>query len=225
MKKQLLEVCIENIESILIAEKAGASRIEFCADLCEGGITPSLGIFRTARKLCKLPFNVMIRPRGGNFVYSDYEFQTMLEDVHIFKEEGADAIVFGILDANGNIDIDRSQKIISKAGNLPITFHRAFDDTLDGFKSLDQLIELGVDRVLTSGLAPSVLDGKDMLKKLIDKSSKRIIILPGCGIKKENFINIDRELNAREYHGTFSNGSKFADFESINFITKYLERK
>jgi copper homeostasis protein len=225
MKKQLLEVCIENIESILIAEKAGASRIEFCADLCEGGITPSLGIFRTARGLCTLPFNVMIRPRGGNFVYSDNEFKAMLEDVHIFKEEGADAIVFGILDTKGNIDIEKSQKIIDKAGNLPVTFHRAFDETVDGYKSLEQLIELGVDRVLTSGLAPSVIDGTNMLKELIKKSSNKIIIMPGCGIKKDNFIDIDKSLNAREYHGTFSKGSNYADFDCINFITKYLETK
>lgn len=225
MEKQLLEVCIENIESILIAEKANASRIEFCADLCEGGITPSLGMFRTARKLSKLPFNVMIRPRGGNYIYSKNEYKTMVEDVHIFREEGADAIVFGILDSKANIDIERTQKIIAEAGNLSVTFHRAFDETSDGYKSLDQLIELGVDRVLTSGLSPCVTDGTQILKGLIQRASDKIIVMPGCGINKNNFIDIDNAINAREYHGTFKNNSSYADFESINSITKYLATK
>lgn len=204
MERPLLEVCIEDIESIISAEKAGVNRIEFCTNLVEGGTTPSLGMFRIARKKSKLPFNIMIRPRGGDFLYSDVEFETMLENVHIFREEGADAIVFGILDSKGNIDINRSAKIIEKAKGLPITFHRAFDMVQNPEKSLDDLINLGINRVLTSGQAPTVTEGLDNIKKLMIQAKNRITIMPGCGINPSTFPLIHKTLQASEYHGTFS---------------------
>ncbi len=195
-----LEICLENIESIQAAEEAGADRVEFCSDLFEGGLTPSLGMFRVARKHCSIDMNVMIRPRGGDFCYSDLEFETMLENTRIFKEEGANAIVFGILDQNGEIDIVRSKKLIEVARPLPVTFHRAIDMSNDAIRSMKKLIDLGVDRVLTSGLEPTVMEGIITLKEMIKVAKDDIIVMPGCGINERNFSYIKQTLQAKEYH-------------------------
>ncbi|MBK5201371.1 MAG: copper homeostasis protein CutC [Spirochaetaceae bacterium] len=195
-----IEICLENIESIIVAEESGANRVEFCSDLFEGGLTPTLGMFRVARKRCSIPMNVMIRPRGGDFCYSDVEFETMLENTKIFKEEGANAIVFGILDKSGEIDLERSQKIIEAARPLPVTFHRAIDMSNDAIRSMKNLIDLGVDRVLTSGLEPSVMEGLIMLKEMINYAKDDIIVMPGCGISERNFAYIKETLKAKEYH-------------------------
>lgn len=195
-----IEICLENVESIIEAEQGGADRIEFCSDLFEGGLTPTLGMFRTAKKHCNIDMNVMIRPRGGDFCYSDIEFETMLENVKIFKNEGANAIVFGILTPDGEIDVERSSKIIEAARPLPVTFHRAIDMTKDGIKSLRTLIDLGVERVLTSGLEPTVMEGIVTLKEMIKEAKDDIIIMPGCGISERNFDYIKNTLQAKEYH-------------------------
>lgn len=195
-----IEICLENIESIIAAEEAGANRIEFCSDLFEGGLTPSLGMFRVARKHCSIDMNVMIRPRGGDFCYSDVEFETMIENTKIFKEEGANAIVFGILDKFGEIDLERSQKIIEVARPLPVTFHRAIDMSNDAIRSMRNLIDLGVDRVLTSGLEPTVMEGIITLKEMINYAKDDIIVMPGCGISERNFAYIKKTLQAKEYH-------------------------
>lgn len=195
-----IEVCLESVQSILEAEKGGADRVEFCSDLFEGGLTPTLGAFRIARKYTKIPMNVMIRPRGGDFCYSDLEFETMLEDVKLFKSEGANAIVFGILTSDGEIDMERSRLLIEAARPLPVTFHRAFDMTRDGFASLEKLIELGVERVLTSGLEPTVPEGADMLSELVKRAGDRIIVMPGCGISERNFAKMKKIIGAKEYH-------------------------
>lgn len=195
-----IEICLENIESIIASEESGADRVEFCSDLFEGGLTPSLGMFRVARKHCNIDMNVMIRPRGGDFCYSDVEFETMLENTKIFKEEGANAIVFGILDKDGEIDMERSQKIIDVARPLPVTFHRAIDMSNDAIRSLKNLIDLGVDRVLTSGLEATVMEGIITLKEMIKYAKDDIIIMPGCGISERNFEYIKETLKAKEYH-------------------------
>ena len=155
----IIEICLEDVESVIRAEKGGADRVELCADLFEGGTTPSLGTFITARRHTTITINTMIRPRGGDFCYSDVEFEAMLEDVKAFKEHGADGIVFGILNIDGTIDKERSRRIIEAARPLPVTFHRAFDMSKDLFQSLEDLIDLGVDRILTSGGEPTVMEG------------------------------------------------------------------
>jgi copper homeostasis protein len=195
-----IEICLESVQSILEAEKGGADRVEFCSDLFEGGLTPTLGAFKTARKYTNMKMNVMIRPRGGDFCYSDLEFETMIEDVRLFKAEGANAIVFGILTSEGEIDMERSRLLIEAARPLPVTFHRAFDMTRDGFASLEKLIELGVERVLTSGLEPTVPEGADMLAELVKRAGDRIIIMPGCGITERNFAKMQKVIGAKEYH-------------------------
>lgn len=195
-----IEICLESIESVIAAEKGGADRVEFCADLFEGGITPSLGAFKIARKNSKIKMSVMIRPRGGDFCYSDLEFQAMKEDILAFKQSGADCVVFGILLPSGEIDTERTKELIDLARPMEVTFHRAFDMTPNAEKSLEALIALGVDRLLTSGLEPTVIDGLQTLKKLIKQAGDKIIVMPGCGISERNFTYIKDELQAKEYH-------------------------
>ena len=201
MEKEVkIEICLEDAESVIRAQEGGADRVEFCQDLFEGGTTPSLGAFLTARRHTTIPINVMIRPRGGDFCYSDVEFETMLEDVRVFKENGANGVVFGILNPDGTIDRERSEKIIEAARPLSVTFHRAFDMTKDLFSSLSTLIDMGVDRVLTSGGEPTVMEGIMNLEKLVEKAGDRIIVMPGCGISESNFSYLKDKVKAKEYH-------------------------
>lgn len=199
-KGPLIEICLESATSVVNAEKGGADRVELCSDLFEGGLTPTLGTFRVARRLTKIKINCMVRPRGGDFCYSDDEFEVMKEDARIFKEEGADGIVFGILTPDGEIDMERSRELIDIVRPLPVTFHRAFDMTRDAFRSLENLIALGVDRVLTSGLEATVPEGADMLAELVEKAGDRIIVMPGCGITERNFGKLKAKIKAKEYH-------------------------
>ncbi|NCB01263.1 MAG: copper homeostasis protein CutC [Spirochaetia bacterium] len=195
-----IEICLDSVESVLAAEKGGASRVEFCSDLFEGGLTPTLGAFKTAKKYTHIPLNVMIRPRGGDFCYTELEFETMMNDASIFKEAGADALVFGLLTKDGRIDKERTSALIDIARPLPVTFHRAFDMTRDPFEALEDLITLQVDRILTSGHEPSVPEGLPLLLKLIEQAGSRIIIMPGAGINERNFTMIHTLLQASEYH-------------------------
>ncbi len=206
--KKLIEICAESVESVLIAEKGGADRIELCSDLFEGGLTPTIGTFLISKEKSHIPLSVMIRPRGGDFCYSDIEFEVMKKEAEIFKNLGASSLVFGILTPDGDVDKDRVKSLIDIARPLPVTFHRAFDMTRDPFKALDDLIELKVDRVLTSGQEISVLEGLPTLKNLIEKAENKIIVMPGCGINERNFIRINDALDAKEYHMSLSSGVK-----------------
>lgn len=199
--KVLIEICLESAESVIAAEKGGADRVELCSDLFEGGCTPSFGVYKAARNNTKsIKINVMIRPRGGDFCYSDVEFEAMKEDIKLFKENGADGIVFGILTPDGKIDVERSREVIELARPLPVTFHRAFDMTTDAFESLETLISLGVDRVLTSGQEATVPEGADVLAELVERAGDRIIVMPGCGITERNFEKMKNIIKAKEYH-------------------------
>jgi Uncharacterized protein involved in copper resistance len=199
--KKLIEICLESAESVLQAEKGGADRVELCSDLFEGGLTPTIGTFKTARKLAKnIRINVMIRPRGGDFCYSDAEFEVMKEDLLTLKAAGADGIVFGILNPDGSIDEARTAELVALASPLPVTFHRAFDMSRDPYESLETLIRLGVKRILTSGMEPTVMDGMVLLSDLVKKAGDRIIIMPGCGISERNFKYLDEHIQAKEYH-------------------------
>lgn len=198
--RPLIEICLEGAESVLRAEEGGADRVELCSDLFEGGLTPTLGTFRVARRLATIPINCMIRPRGGDFCYSDIEYEVMLDDVRTFKEAGASGIVFGILTPEGDVDIERSRRLIEAARPLPVTFHRAFDMTRDPYKALEDLIALGVDRILTSGQEATVPEGAELLAELVSLAGDRVIIMPGCGITERNFPKMKELIKAREYH-------------------------
>ncbi len=198
--RPLIEICLEDVQSVLSAQKGGADRVELCSDLFEGGLTPSLGTVLTAKRLSSIPINCMIRPRGGDFCYSDLEFEAMKEDIKAFKKAGVNGIVFGILTSEGDVDMKRSRQIIELARPLSVTFHRAFDMTRDPYKALEDLVALGVDRVLTSGQEASVPEGIDLLADLVRVAGERIIVMPGCGISERNFKKVHERIGAKEYH-------------------------
>ncbi len=195
-----IEICLESVESVIAAERGGADRVEFCADLFEGGITPSLGAFTTARKHSSIPMMVMIRPRGGDFCYSEIEFETMKEDVKIFRDAGAEGLVFGILKPNGEVDVERTRELVELARPCEVTFHRAFDMTPDPFVALEALIELGIERILTSGQEATAFEGAPLLRKLVVQAADRIIIMPASGISERNFAYLQEQIGAPEYH-------------------------
>ena len=195
-----MEICVDSVESAINAEKGGASRLELCSNLVEGGTTPSLGLLRVIKERVRIPVFVMLRPRGGDFIYSKDDYQVMKEDLMLFKENGADGIVFGILTPDGDIDVTRSREIIQLSRPLPVTFHRAFDMVKDPVTSLNTLISLGADRVLTSGQDSTALEGLPLLASLIEHAQDRIIVVPGGGITERNLQRILRESGAKEFH-------------------------
>lgn len=195
-----IEICIDSVESAIAAEQGGADRLELCQNLFEGGTTPSAGMILSVGRRTTLPVFVIIRPRGADFCYSDAEFGVMEEDVILARELGADGIVTGILKPNGTVDRRRMKRLIELAGELPVTFHRAFDVSRDPFESLEVLVDLGVQRVLTSGQEKSVLEGIEVLARLVKAAGNRILVVPGGGITERNFERIHRGCGASEYH-------------------------
>ena len=191
---------MDSVESAINAEKGGASRLELCSNLVEGGTTPSLGLLRVIKDRVKIPIYVMLRPRGGDFVYSEDDYQVMKKNLVLFKENGADGIVFGILTPDGEIDVTRSNEVIQLSRPLPVTFHRAFDMVKDPVNSLSTLISLGVDRVLTSGQDSTALEGLPLLASLVKQAKDEIIVVPGGGITERNLQRILEESGAKEFH-------------------------
>eukprot|EP00111_Clytia_hemisphaerica_P007549 TCONS_00021926-protein len=197
-----MEICIDSVSSAINAEKAGASRVELCSNLIEGGTTPSLGTFQVIKELTAIPVFVMVRPRGGDFLYSDTEFDVMRKEIEIFKEHKADGFVFGILNSDGTVDKKRNKELLDLCRPSKVTFHRAFDVTVDGNQALEHIIEMGFDRILTSGMEATVLEGLPFLKQLVDQAGDRIIIVPGGGISEKNLSRILDGCNAKEFHGS-----------------------
>lgn len=200
MKKVLIEVCCYSVESAVAAQTGGASRIELCDNMFEGGTTPSLGTIILARKYLDIPLHVIIRPRGGDFCYSDIEFESMKIDIIKAKNNNVDGIVLGMLKNDGSIDIQRTQELIKIARPLSVTFHRAFDMCKDPFIALEELIELGVERILTSGQESRAVDGKVLLSELVKQARYRIIIMPGSGINDNNIKELLADTGAKEFH-------------------------
>jgi copper homeostasis protein len=194
------EVCVDSVESALAAEQGGTDRIELCSDLIEGGLTPSSGALKVAREALRLKIMAMIRPRGGDFCYSDAEFRVMQHDIAAAKDARADGVVLGLLLPDGTIDAERTQQLLSLARPLAVTFHRAFDMTRDPYSALERLIELGVDRVLTSGQEPTVWEGVDLIADLVRRASRRIVIMPGGGITERNVGRIVAATGVTEVH-------------------------
>lgn len=196
----LLEICANSVKSCVEAQKGGAYRVELCAGIPEGGTTPSYGDIILARQLLNIKLNVIIRPRGGDFLYDDLEHKIMLQDIKNAVNLGADGVVFGCLTADGDIDIKRNKELIEAAGDLSVTFHRAFDMCKDPFVALEKIIELGFDRILTSGQKPKAAEGVSLLKELVIKAGDRIIIMPGSGVNAENIAFLAKETGAKEFH-------------------------
>ena len=194
------EICIDSISGVHAAKSAGAHRVELCANLLEGGITPSRGMIRQARKVEGIKLHVIIRPRGGDFLYDDDEFSIQEADIDTAKAERADGVVIGLLQADGTIDVERTRALIARARPLAVTFHRAFDMTPDPFAALDTLISLGVERVLTSGQEATVLEGLPLITELVRRAGEKIIVMPGGGITARNVQRIVSEARPREIH-------------------------
>jgi copper homeostasis protein len=196
----IVEVVCYSLESALAAQDAGANRIELCGGFPEGGTTPSFALIELVQRKLQIPVHVMIRPRGGDFLYSDTEFEVMMRDVEICKNLQVAGVVFGLLNPDGSLDISHCVDLIKHASPLNATLHRAFDRTPDPFMSLEDAVFCGFSRILTSGLEKTAIDGSELLKKLIEKAANRIVIMPGCGITDENILSLHNELHACEYH-------------------------
>jgi len=197
-----LEICCGSIDDALQAQAGGAQRVELCSALFLGGLTPSIGTMQHARQQLKIPIIAMVRARGGGFCYTDAEFATMERDVEALLAAGADGIVFGILKDDGEIDLVRTRRLREIASDKQSVFHRAFDVTPDPFRAIDQLVDLGITRILTSGQQDTVPEGVDMIRRLIEYAGGRIEILPGGGIKPFNLEDVIARTGCRQVHLT-----------------------
>jgi len=197
-----LEVIGFDLASCLIAQSHGANRIELCANPQEGGTTPSYGMIAIAREHTSIQLFPIIRPRGGDFLFTDLEFQAMLADVEQCGLLGCDGVVIGMLSKDGDVDVERCSELIRRAGSMQVTFHRAFDRVKDPMRSLEDIIDLGCARVLTSGLRPNVDLGKDMLRTLVDAAGDRITIMPGSGVRATNVLELAQSTGATAFHSS-----------------------
>lgn len=198
----ILEVCANSYASALAAQNGGAKRVEFCDNLAEGGTTPSYGQIALAKRNLTIEIWPIIRPRGGDFLYSDMEFNLMIEDIKSCGSLQCEGIVIGILNADGSIDIERCKTLIELAKPMPVAFHRAFDMSNDMEKALEDLIELGIVRVLSSGGATSAFSGMEQLAKLVKQADGRITIMPGAGINAGNIKELYSQTGATEFHAS-----------------------
>lgn len=198
-----IEACCPDIESVRRAVQAGAKRIELCEELEIGGVTPSASLIRSALDAAgKVPVNVLIRPRGGNFVYSPEEEEQMLQSIRDCKTAGVNGVVIGALRYDGSVDTDILSRLVSEAGSLDITFHRAFDESSDLTKALEDIVGLGIRRILSSGGCPTAYEGRFVLRELILQAAGRISIMPGCGVRASNIEEIASVTGAKEFHGS-----------------------
>lgn len=209
----LLEICIDSVQSALAAEQGGADRLELCANLVEGGTTPSLGMVRAVLAATRLPVMVMIRPRGGHFHYRAEERDVMLRDVAALVQEPVAGIVVGPLRSDGSVDVECCRELLDAARRAPrpagpglgrpsVTFHRAFDQVADPRRELETLVDLGVDRVLTSGQCPTAPEGLSNLATLVRQAGDRLVVMPGCGVRGANVEELVRGTGAREVHAS-----------------------
>lgn len=200
--KTILEIAVFNIESAISAIAAGADRIEFCENPMEGGTTPSYGSLKTLIHKTKTPVFPIIRPRGGDFLYSDDEFDSMKSDLLLVKDLGYPGAVIGLLKKDGHIDIDRTAALVSIAGNMEITFHRAFDRCIDPLKGLEDIIQTGCKRILTSGQVPHVSNALPLITQLVNNANGRITIMPGSGVRANNIADIISSTGVMEIHSS-----------------------
>jgi len=202
---RILEVCVDSVCNALTAQSAGAHRIEFCANLSEGGTTPSPAQIEIARKRLQIKLYVIIRPRGGDFLYNDTEFEIIKSDIHFCGKTGCDGVVIGMLHPDGTVDKERTGELVRIAHHyaMGVTFHRAFDRCVDLFQAMETIIEIGCKRILTSGGYDTAVEGVEVIRSLIEKAGEQIIIMPGSGITPENIAGLIQKTGAKELHGTF----------------------
>lgn len=216
-----LEVIGFNIESCQLAQAAGAHRIELCDNPFDGGTTASYGFIKQARKVLSIDLFPIIRPRGGDFLYSPYEFEIMKADVQMCKDLGCDGVVMGVLLSDASIDKERCWQLVRLAYPMSVTFHRAFDRTNDAMKALEDVIEIGCERILTSGLKTTAPDGQKMLAKLVEAADDRIIIMPGSSVRSGNIKNLAEQTGATEFHTS----ARMLKKSSMNYLNKTMKEK
>ncbi len=196
----IIEIATSDYATTAAAVAGGANRIELCANLSEGGTTPSYGVIKTCRENFDTLIYPIIRPRGGDFVFTNEEFNVMVQDVQLCKQLGCDGVVIGLLNTDGNIDIKRTEILVKLAYPLGVTFHRAFDRCADPLEALEQIINIGCERILTSGQQPHALDGIELITQLQQTANDRIIIMPGSGVRKENIAQLAQLSGCTEFH-------------------------
>ncbi len=200
--KRILEVCAGSVQSVIAARDGGAARVELCSALEIGGITPSAGLIAETRRVEGIKLNILIRPRGGDFLYNESEIATMEQDIIMARRLGADGVVIGALTPQGDVDINVCQRLIKAADGMSITFHRAFDMCRDPFQALNDIITLGCHRILTSGQAATAHAGTSLIKQLVEKTAGNIIIMPGCGVNAANATQILDATGCVEIHAS-----------------------
>jgi copper homeostasis protein len=223
LQNKKIEIACFNLESVLIAQKAGVDRVELCADMSVGGTTPTIEMIQQARENLIIDLYVMIRPRGGNFVYSEAEFKQMKSEIETIKKLGVNGFVFGILKDDKTINIEQNKVLVELAKPFPCTFHRAFDEVLDYEKALEDVISCGFSTILTSGTFPNVMEGKEVLRQLVIQAKNRIKIMPGGGLRSTNISELNEMVNANWYHSSaITDGSEIANSDEIQNILKEL---
>lgn len=219
-----LEIACFNLESALIAQENGADRVELCAGIEVGGTTPDYEMVRQAREDLSIDLYVMIRPRGGNFVYSNEEFEQMQSDISTLKKIKVDGFVFGILNEDNSINLEQNKTLVDLAKPLACTFHRAFDEVQNPFQALEQIIDCGFKTILTSGQKPNVTEGKDNLAELVKAANNRIVIMPGGGLRSSNIDAIRQTTKAIFYHSSaITDGSETANANEIQALKAKLK--
>jgi copper homeostasis protein len=202
MKKPELEICVDTVHSAIAAERGGAQRVELCAALSEGGLTPSWALIGQTRKQLNIALHVLIRPRRGDFLYSDLELEIMRKDIEMVRQLGADGVVLGVLQTDGQVDVERTGKLLSCAGSLSVTFHRAFDMTPDPYKALEDLKRLQVSRLLTSGQQSTAMAGAGLIGELVKAAGDQLMVMPGGGIHAENVAEVRKKTGAYAFHAS-----------------------
>ncbi len=198
----MLEIAVFNIQSALLAAAAGAHRLELCENPHDGGTTPSYGTLKTIKEKISIPVFPIIRPRGGDFLYTDAEYEVTCKDVQLCKELGFEGVVIGLLQADGSIDKERTKKLVDLAYPMDVTFHRAFDRAAHPLQALEDIIACGCARILTSGQVPNAWDGRELIKQLVEQADDRIIIMPGSGVRSSNIKALADFTGATELHSS-----------------------
>jgi copper homeostasis protein len=213
----LLEIAVESVEAALAAERGGAHRIELCATLDNGGTTPPIELQRETCSVLRIPVHLLIRPRPGDFVYSKSELQSMKLQIDAAKQLGVNGVVLGVLKPNGSVDIEATQELVRHADPLPVTFHRAFDETPDLLQALEEVCSAGAKRILTSGGAKDAITGIAMLQRLQATAGDRIVVMPGGGIRSENVLELLRATGAPEIHSGLGTVLKYGSADIPKF--------
>lgn len=200
MGQTVLEVCVDSVESAILAEKGGADRLELCSNLVLGGVTPGQHLYKLVREYTKIPVRVLLRPRYGDYCYNAYEFAQLKEEVAMYRELGADGVVIGLLRPDGSLNVEELRELVETAGEMDTALHRAFDVCRDPFETMEEAISLGMNTILTSGQGANAWEGRELLRQLVEKSAGRIEILAGAGIHAETIAKLLSYAGGTSYH-------------------------